>query len=485
MTNTNVNIFDLMLGNPSATVNNQFGLIEPTKQKDVQGGESTEPSFDMVFGNMLQSVAPELLGSGQVNQQVMPQQMETAESNNLLGLVSEDDMMGQAEVAENVKMFNKELQEMMPQNKSTQNINIKEILAQQNVELENGQYKVLSKEIVDSKVALTIEGTNGKQLTVTLPIDSMQNNSLNGTQDRVAIQDSSYLKKLESMIEKVDIQSIEIKSSEAKLSQNVLKPVEISLVGEQNSTVLKASLKQNQIKINELQTTTSHPKAAVLDESGLFDEVQTLKPQLNNGLIEKVNVDANGRFVNNVSKANQQLSLNGEALNQSNEQIMTSFNAIGTDSAENIEVKEDVKHVRMQLPENIKSVLRPNSQAVVIKMNPENLGPAKLSLSFHGGKLRAKLMVTSVNAKQALDSSMSKLVDQLQKIDINVDKIDVTLDGQQNQNEQYQQKQQWQRKMSFKNIDLNQFERNEIEKVQQPVKSSAQTLSTGSVNYLA
>ena len=480
MTNTNVNIFDLMLGNPSNSINNQLGILAPNGETDVLNGEMPEQSFDMIFGNMLQSVAPELLGrtdglvkpqENQVLSQLLPQQMEV-----------------EADVDENVIMFNKELQEMIPQKSSIQNINIKEILANQNVELEDGQYKVLSKEVVDSKVAMTIESANGKQLTISLPIDSIQNGNSVGSNGRSSIENSYYLKELESLVEKVDIQQIEIKSSDTKLSQSALKPVEISLVGEQNSSALtlKASLKKNQIKISELQTTSSHQKAAVLDESGLFDEKVVINQPQSNKLIENVTVGSKGQMINNTLNANQQLSLKGETLNQTTEQVGSNFNIYITDTADNIETKENIQQVRMQLPENIKSVLRPNGQAVVIKMNPENLGPAKLSLSFSGGKLRAKLAVSSLNAKQVLDGSMNKLVDQLQKININVEKIDVTLDGQQNQNEDFQQKQQWQRKMSYKNIDLAQFEENEIEQsVQNSSVSAIQQVANGSVNFLA
>lgn len=499
MTENTLNIFDLLQGSPNKAAAGQLGLLESLGQTDVLNLEQQEMSFDMIFGNMLASASSGQFGQQetavqnsltQENQallQMFPQQTEAVNIFDKYTIAPQGEMMEQAEAAKNIQAFNKELNELIPQNKLVQNINIKEILAQQNHELENGQFKVLSKEIVDSKVALTIENTNGKQLTISLPVESLQNSNSNGMQQRVSLQDSYYQKELESLIEKVDIKQIEIKSADAKISQSALKPVEISLLGEQNSAVvtLKASLKKNQINITD-NTTVTNQKAAVLDESRVWDEKVIVNTNQSNKLIEPVSSQLKQQVLQTSLNGEQQFQMKDNITNQSTERSDSIFNLYKSDAIETAGTKENIQNVRMQLPENIKSVLRPNGQAVIIKMNPENLGPAKLSLSFSGGKLRAKLVVSSVNAKQVLDGSMNRLVDQLQKADIVVDKIEVTLDENRNQNEQFNQKQQWQRKMSHKNIDLEQFEQNELEQsVQKPMLSALQPILSGSVNFLA
>ncbi|HDL01233.1 MAG TPA: flagellar hook-length control protein FliK, partial [candidate division Zixibacteria bacterium] len=227
---------------------------------------------------------------------------------------------------------------------------------------------------------------------------------------------------------------------------------------------------------------------AVLDESGVFDEKIIVNNNQSDKLIEKASFDTKGQVAKSKQNISQQIGsqVKSDVLNQPVERTDSVMYSYNTDKIDRAAVKENMQNVRMQLPENINSALRPNGQAVVIKMNPENLGPAKLSLSFSGGKLRAKLSVTSLNAKHVLDHSLNRLVDQLHKIDINVDKFDVTLDQNQNKNEQFNQQQQWQRKMSYKNIDLEQFNQNELEQtVQQPILSAAQQVLSGSVNYLA
>lgn len=494
MTENTLNIFDLMQGSSNKAEAGQFGMLGSIGQKDVLNTDQQEVSFDMIFGSMLASLSPEQSGQNETLLQEIPAQENLVQENQTIPQLSTlDSQVGNTEqikVDENVLAFNKELDELISQNMPLQNVNIKDILAQQDTKLENGQFEVISKEVVDSKVALTIENPNGKQLTISLPIESLQNLKSNGTSQRVTLEDSYYKKELETLLQKVDVKQIEIKSPETNAVQSAFKPVEISIIGEQNSAVvtLKASLKKNQIKIKELKSQPVNQKAAVLDESGVFDEKIIVNNNQSDKLIEKASFDTKGQVAKSKQNISQQIGsqVKSDVLNQPVERTDSVMYSYNTDKIDRAAVKENMQNVRMQLPENINSALRPNGQAVVIKMNPENLGPAKLSLSFSGGKLRAKLSVTSLNAKHVLDHSLNRLVDQLHKIDINVDKFDVTLDQNQNKNEQFNQQQQWQRKMSYKNIDLEQFNQNELEQtVQQPILSAAQQVLSGSVNYLA
>lgn len=500
MTENMLHIFDLMQGSPNKAEAGQIGMLGSIGQKDVLNTEQQETSFDMIFGSMLASLSPELQRQNEMleqNTQVQAsrEQNFSLQEKQVFPQLSMLDSQGidteQTMVDENILAFNKELDALASQNTPLQNLNIKDILTQQDTELQNGQFEVISKEVVDSKVALTVENSNGKQLTISLPIESLQDLKSNGTSQRVTLEDSYYKKELETLLQKVDVKQIDIKSPETNAVQSAFKPVEISIIGEQNSAVvtLKASLKKNQIKIKELKKPQSvNQKAAVLDESGVFDEKIIVNNNQSDKLIEKASFDTKGQVAKSIQNVSQQIGsqVKSDVLNQPVERTDSVMYPYNTDKIETAAVKENIQNVRMQLHENINSALRPNGQAVVIKMNPENLGPAKLSLSFSGRKLRAKLTVTSLNAKHVLDHSINRLVDQLHKIDINVDKFDVTLDQNQNQNKQFNQQQQWQRKMTYKNIDLEQFNQNEIEQtVHQPILSAVQTVSSGSVNYLA
>ncbi|HDL00697.1 MAG TPA: hypothetical protein ENH23_00490, partial [candidate division Zixibacteria bacterium] len=310
MTENTLNIFDLMQGSSNKAEAGQFGMLGSIGQKDVLNTDQQEVSFDMIFGSMLASLSPEQSGQNETLLQEIPAQENLVQENQTIPQLSTlDSQVGNTEqikVDENVLAFNKELDELISQNMPLQNVNIKDILAQQDTDLQNGQFEVISKEVVDSKVALTIENPNGKQLTISLPIESLQNLKSNGTSQRVTLEDSYYKKELETLLQKVDVKQIEIKSPETNAVQSAFKPVEISIIGEQNSAVvtLKASLKKNQIKIKELKSQPVNQKAAVLDESGVFDEKIIVNNNQSDKLIEKASFDTKGQ----VAKSKQNIS---------------------------------------------------------------------------------------------------------------------------------------------------------------------------------
>ena len=91
--------------------------------------------------------------------------------------------------------------------------------------------------------------------------------------------------------------------------------------------------------------------------------------------------------------------------------------------------------VRFTLPDNLQSTLRPNGEAVMLKIQPDHLGPARLLLEIKNGMLHARVTVETIAARDAVEGSLDRLVDQLQKQDIKVDHIQVTL---QNENGRHQ-----------------------------------------------
>ena len=479
MTQNSLNILDQLLVNSNKPNKTQLGLLGVFGQSESNTSKNQELTFDMIFGNMLASENSALTGH----------QKELLSGSEEL-LVDVNQGTEKQQVDKNIFNFNNAIQELPSQNISLQNINIKEILAQQNVELENGKFKVLSQDVVDSKLNLTIENSDGKQINITLPLDALQNidgKSING---RVQLQDAQLNKDFENLIEKVNIKEIEIKTTETKITESNLKPVEITIQAEQNSAVisLKASLQKNQIKLTEQNAEQVHSKAAFLDESGTWDNEALVETKSADKVSDAVSFGSTKQMFKSIDRLNPQINLkdNAPIMGSTDKSNAVNWN-LQTDAIESSnEQKENIQQVRMQLPENIKSVLQPNKQAIVIKMNPENLGPAKLSLSMNGDKLHAKLIVTSENAKHILESSMSRLVDQLHKAQILVDKIDISLDEHMNHQQQFSRQPHWQRKMSHRNIHADAIEQTDLEQsVPQPARVSATPLGFGSVNYLA
>ena len=105
------------------------------------------------------------------------------------------------------------------------------------------------------------------------------------------------------------------------------------------------------------------------------------------------------------------------------------------------------KAIRLNLPQNLNSMLKPNGRAVTLKIEPENLGPAKLSLSMVGDKLRARIVVESAPAKTALEADVDRLMSQLSKADIKVDHIEITLSQDNAHNEFLGRQPHWRHRM--------------------------------------
>lgn len=103
----------------------------------------------------------------------------------------------------------------------------------------------------------------------------------------------------------------------------------------------------------------------------------------------------------------------------------------------------DIQPVRFTLPDNIKTALKPNGQTVTLRIEPEHLGPAKLSLTMYNDKLRARVIVNNIPAKVAVEASLHRLVEQLSRANIEVDYIEVTVGGESARNGVFERHPQW------------------------------------------
>ncbi|UCC43425.1 MAG: flagellar hook-length control protein FliK [Candidatus Zixiibacteriota bacterium] len=85
--------------------------------------------------------------------------------------------------------------------------------------------------------------------------------------------------------------------------------------------------------------------------------------------------------------------------------------------------------IRFILPDRFQQSFRPHNQTIMIKVEPEHLGPARLNLCMRGDALVARVVVDSVQAKAAVESSLHQLNDQLSRAGIKVDHLEVTVGG--------------------------------------------------------
>ena len=65
----------------------------------------------------------------------------------------------------------------------------------------------------------------------------------------------------------------------------------------------------------------------------------------------------------------------------------------------------------------------------MIRIEPEHLGPARLNLSLHNDQLTARVIVESPAAKVAVENSLDQLTQQLSRVGIELDRLEVALSG--------------------------------------------------------
>jgi len=83
--------------------------------------------------------------------------------------------------------------------------------------------------------------------------------------------------------------------------------------------------------------------------------------------------------------------------------------------------------VKLTLPETITKSFFSQGQTIMIKIEPDHLGPARLNLTLRDQMLTARVTVDTPMAKLAVESSLNQLTDHLSRAGIQVDRIDVML----------------------------------------------------------
>jgi hypothetical protein len=102
---------------------------------------------------------------------------------------------------------------------------------------------------------------------------------------------------------------------------------------------------------------------------------------------------------------------------------------------------------RFTLPDDIKTLMRPGGQAISIKIEPQHLGPARLYLSEHGDKIRARLVVDTAEAKQLVEGSLDRLTRQLAEADVPLESIEVSVSSNGPESDFFERRPGWTRPM--------------------------------------
>lgn len=99
----------------------------------------------------------------------------------------------------------------------------------------------------------------------------------------------------------------------------------------------------------------------------------------------------------------------------------------GEVTVENVEKMQQMQEIVNQVVEKIKVTLSSDTTSMEMQLNPENLGKVNVSIVSKNGEMTAAFTVENQIAKEALESQMTTLKDNLQEQGIKVDAIEVTV----------------------------------------------------------
>ena len=383
---------------------------------------------------------------------------------------------------------------------------INELLSYEPVKIDQGKYQVLESKIKGDNLSLILSGNENQDEIIKLDIpleilsgtDKKTNiESTNNGNSRVSLLDNKALnEEFSNLISKLKVKSIEIKQIDDGVQhakdnlENLLpKKLNLTVIAEDSgrAVVINSEIKRSDVKSFRKINSNSHQIELTDSRSGRELSI----PVTMTGNSENKNPDSlpseNKNFFNNSSlKTEMNLVDKSWSFESKENSEIGLTDKLSEDKSSGAE-KLEIKSTRFTLPDNIKSELSSRSKSVLIKLNPEHLGPAKLKLSLRNDILSARLLVDNVQVKAIVENSLDRLFDQLAKADIKVDKIEVAIDYGATGERMFNQNQHW-KKQFFNKFEMDNEEFSREIKISEPIisRSLAQTYLSGTgVNILA
>jgi len=319
-----------------------------------------------------------------------------------------------------------------------------------------GKFEIVDSSVTDGVLHLKVVDKNNKLnfFAVSIPLEHLPK-SVNMEMLQGAMQLPTELDpfgpeklKLEDYFSELNLKEIQIASGrEQKLTSSAAEPIPtivtaqnmgqvvtiqdkllrhaLGIPTENDSTDMRSA--EENVGLEKNPSTDNH-SASTVDASRSFLKVNTPVENL------KLFGDASLFEKNEVSQDQSE---------STEEKGMKIFSGLEIADQELGSDKTTIRQVRFTLPDQIKSSFKPNIQTLTLRIEPEYLGPARLTLMMHNDKLQARVIVKNYHAKVAVEASLNQLVDQLSKAHIEVDHIDVMVDGNAARNGFYKRRPQW------------------------------------------
>ncbi|MEA1981504.1 MAG: flagellar hook-length control protein FliK, partial [candidate division Zixibacteria bacterium] len=373
----------------------------------------------------------------------------------------------------NVKNFNNALAELMPLNTSS-NKQINELINQVPVTLESGSYEIIDAEIKNDALKLTVASDSSSEpIKISLPLEQLKlapSNSGFQSQRVNLVEQSQQKIELESLIRNLNLKELTVhynndealKSEQVGISnsKNNIVNIEITAEGSGQVQFIKGKLLKSSVRTTQKNNQINSNNNISGEENELQNSSRDIITEKNEPVLRRQFSPKNQNFgreqLLNVTNNKSQNIVNENLHSSNSDMISANTNDIDKliELNRTASPKNESQPVKFNLPDDIRTALKPNGKSVNILIEPENLGPARLKLVLNNQTLRAELTVQNVHAKTTVENSLSQLIEQLNRSDIKVDFIDVNINSENNQEQFAKRNPQWLRK-SFSNNSEN------------------------------
>lgn len=389
--------------------------------------------------------------------------------------------------AENQVAFNRSLAEVLPRESRIVNHSLEYMLNSRPVDLvDDGQFRIMSVEQGSGLLHLALLDPTSpeKPIHVTVPLsslaDGLKGQSMTGSRVNLGSEQPTSLQ-LQRLLDRLNLKEITIKTA----SQNAVSRtdpetddppdlVKVTIVANDSSrrVVLRSQLSAEELRTPSPKGPAEPPTTDKITRPLSGDVRTPMRGEdtvIEPGRMVQAAVTGSGspesrvgfdllRPTGSRGIADQGLRGNESRLDSSwrNEVILSKSGAettsggsdhssgeLGSRDTGVLRQSNDSQPVRFHLPNNFQPALRNGRQSLTLRIDPEHLGPARLTLTERDGGLQARLIVNSPEAKALIESSLDRLSRQLQQANVDVESIEVTVSADSEHRQFFHERPEW------------------------------------------
>ncbi|MBI5265950.1 MAG: hypothetical protein HY851_01845, partial [candidate division Zixibacteria bacterium] len=284
------------------------------------------------------------------------------------------------------------------------------------IDLTPGTYRVLAAEVTDRSLHLTLESSDQKHIQVTLPLDQLLSGTAAPSDNaktpvtgaantrRVAMGGAlNPSRDITKWFDKLNLSEVHVEAMNVASGDAGAKSLKLSFVdpGAVRTQPFEAVLPNVEVRAFRIQNQSVRRSVAVTksDSTELLSsrvELTTPSPIGGNGKV--IEVMPRPLFKAAVLDVDADFSVAGQSQDNSNvaggnfQTQIADLQAARTQSGGE---KIQYAPVRFTLPDTIDQTLTPGGRSLSLKIQPEHLGPARLSLHYNSEGLTARVTVDS------------------------------------------------------------------------------------------